>query len=106
MAVPILRAEHRWECPNCVTTKVTREPRPHTPFHPCRGLAGLMTPFVPAGTRCKIEANEREDYIGRELVQVNAHGRPVMNVTVTRDSGQDCAVYAPAATANLKKGDW
>lgn len=103
MKVPILRAEHRWECPNCVATKVTHEHRPHTPFHPCSGLAGLLTPFVPAGTRCKIEAVERGDYIGKELVQVDGHGRPVMNVTVTRDTGHDCAIYAPAATARTEQ---
>lgn len=98
MRAPLLKIEHRWACSKCDQTHVSREARPHTPFHPCRGLAGLMTPFVPAGTRCKVEAHEREDYIGKELVQVDGHGRPIMNVTITRDDGQDCTVYAPTAT--------
>lgn len=98
--VPILRVQHRWSCPNCDATKVTHEHRPHTPFHPCGGLAGLLTPFVPDGTRCKVEAVERQDYVGKELIQVDGNGRPVMNVTVTRDDGQDCAVYAPVARAS------
>lgn len=96
----LLAVEHRWECPNCVDTKVTRETRPHTPFHSCRGLRGLMAPFVAAGTRCKVEVQERDDYVGKELVQVDGNGRPVMSVVTTRDNGQDCAVYAPCATAS------
>ena len=96
--IPILQPEHRWECPNCDFHKVTYESRPHTPFHPCSGLKGLTSPMVPVGTSCKIEAVEREDYIGREQVQLH-QGRPVMSVVTTRDDGQDCAVFAPAATA-------
>jgi hypothetical protein len=60
---------------------------------------GLTTPFVPAGTRCKVESRDREDYVGREQVQTDGEGRPVMAVVTTRDDGQDCTVYAPAATA-------
>lgn len=103
MRALLLKIEHRWECPKCSATHVSHEARPHTPFHPCRGLAGLMAPFVPAGTRCKVEANEREDYIGKDLVQVDGNGRPIMNVTITRDDGQDCAVYAPTATIESRK---
>jgi hypothetical protein len=55
--------------------------------------------MVPAGTRCKIEAQDREDYVGRELVQTDNAGRPVQSVITTRDDGQDCTVFAPAATA-------
>jgi hypothetical protein len=98
--VPILAApEQRWECPNCSFQDVTRETRIHTRMHPCNGLRGLTAPMVPAGTRCKAEAHEREDYIGKELVQLH-DGRPVMNVTVTRDDGQDAVVFAPTATNN------
>lgn len=89
----------RWECPNCDLTQVTREQRPHTRFHACRGLRGLTAPMVPAGTRCKVEAVERQDYLGRELAQTCGEGRPVMAVVTTRDDGQDCAVLAPTATA-------
>lgn len=96
--VPLLAPpEQRWECPNCDFQDVTREARVHTRMHPCHGLRGLTAPMVPAGTRCKSEVHEREDYIGTERVQLH-EGRPVMNVTVTRDDGQDAAVFAPTAT--------
>jgi len=28
--------------------------------------------------------------------------RPVMNITTTRDEGQDCTVFAPTASAGLE----
>jgi hypothetical protein len=95
---PLLSAEQRWECPNCDLTEVTHEARPHTRFHSCRGLRGLTAPMVPAGTRCKVEAVERADYVGRELVQTDGEGRPVMAVVTTREDGNDVAVLAPCAT--------
>jgi hypothetical protein len=99
VAVPLLAApEHRWECPNCDLTSVTREAQPHTRFHSCPGLAGLSAPMVPAGTRCKVEALEREDYVAGELVETDGNGRPVMSVQTTRDDGTDLAVFAPTAT--------
>jgi hypothetical protein len=58
--------------------------------------------MVPAGTHCKIEVHVREDYVGKELVQTDANGRPVMSVVTTRDDGQDCTVYAPTARARRK----
>jgi hypothetical protein len=58
----------------------------------------MTVPFVPAGIRAKVVLHERQDYVGREVVQVDENGRPVMNVTVTRDDGEDVAVYAPCAT--------
>lgn len=97
----LLAPEHRWECPNCDFTDVTHEAQPHTRFHTCRGLAGLNAPMVPAGTKCKVVANEREDWVGGEVVQTDGNGRPVMNVEITRDDGTDLAVYAPCATASL-----
>jgi len=100
MDLPLLVRERRWACPNCTLTQVTHEAEPHTRFHACPGLRGLTAPMVPAGTRCKIEAVEREDYVGRELVQTDADGRPVMAVRTTRDDGEDLAVLAPCATAN------
>jgi hypothetical protein len=60
-------------------------------------LRGLTAPFVPEGTKCKVESKEREDYVGKELVQTDGEGRPVMSVVTTRDEGQDCAVMAPTA---------
>lgn len=99
----LLQREQRWECPNCDVTAVTREARPHTEFHNCRGLAGLCAPMVPAGTRCKVTAHEREDYVGKELVQLNRERRPIMSVITTREDGQDCTVYAPTARFDLRE---
>lgn len=86
-----------WECPNCPLKEVTREAAVHTRFHNCRGLKGLSAPMVPAGTKCKVEAKDREDYVGKELVQTDGEGRPVMSIVTTRDDGTDCAVLAPCA---------
>ena len=97
--VVLLSSVTRWTCPNCLFEDVTTEARPHTRFHVCAGLRGLTAPMVPEGTRCKVEAREREDYVGREMVQTDANGRPVMSVVTTRDDGQDVVVFAPAATA-------
>lgn len=97
MEIPILTPEQRWECPNCTQTEVTHETQPHTRFHACRGLKGLTAPYVPAGTRCKVEAVEREDYIGKEDVTFDGDNRPIMRVETTRDDGNDVAVFAPCA---------
>jgi hypothetical protein len=91
----------RWECPNCPAQDVTRIAGPHARFHICAGLAGLNAPMVPAGTRAKVEAVEREDYIGDEDVQYDANGRPIMAVVTTRADGNDVAVYAPTAHGSL-----
>jgi hypothetical protein len=89
--------EHHWSCPNCTATHVTHETKPHTPFHPCRGLKGLQAPFVADGLKAKVEAVERGDWVGREVVTTDGEGRPVMAVVTTRDEGTDCAVFAPMA---------
>ena len=99
MGVFALASETRWECVNCDLTEVTHEAQPHTRFHTCRGLRGLTAPMVPAGTRCKVEALERQDYINGDLVQTDGEGRPVMSVVTERDDGTDVAVLAPCATA-------
>jgi hypothetical protein len=99
----VLRVERRWECPNCDHTDVTMETHPHSRFHACRGLRGLSAPMVPAGTSCKVEAREREDYVGRELVQTDGNGRPIMSIVTTRDDGQDCAVLAPCAVGTTRE---
>jgi hypothetical protein len=96
MAVAML-ADHYWACPNCSVTDVTHEAQPHTRFHTCRGLRGLTAPLVPAGISCKVVALEREDWEGKELVQRDGEGRPIMAVQTVRDDGEDCAVLAPCA---------
>jgi len=97
MNAVMLAPEHRWVCPNCTFTDVTHETAVHTRFHACRGMYGLTAPMVPAGTKCKIEAVEREDFVGDEIVQRDGRGRPVMALITTRDDGQDATVYAPLA---------
>jgi hypothetical protein len=54
--------------------------------------------MIPAGIACKVEAVEREDYVGSDIPQVDGEGRPVMALVTTRDDGQDCTVLAPTAT--------
>lgn len=97
----LVSAEHRWYCPNCRLEDVTTEARPHSRFHPCPKLRGLSAPMVPAGTKAKITAHDREDYVGNEVVQTDPSGRPIMSITTTRDEGEDCMVFAPTAVAKL-----
>ena len=96
-----LDIENHWVCPNCTDTRITHRPATDVPFHPCKGLNGLSTPMVIDGVNCKVEAHERQDYINGEIVQTDKMGRPIMNVITTRDEGQDCVVYAPAATIGV-----
>lgn len=92
----------RWYCPNCRKEDVTHEARPHSRFHTCPKLGGLTAPMLPAGTRAKVVAVEREDYVGRELVQVDAYGRPKAAVVTTRDNGQDVIVFPPTARGSVR----
>lgn len=94
----LLNAEQHWECPNCDVKLVVKTRMPHSPFHPCSGLKGVEAPMVPAGTRCKVEAIVREDYVGNEIVTYDGENRPIMRVETTRDEGNDIAVFAPLAT--------
>lgn len=88
----------QWTCPNCSFTDVTHEARPHTRYHSCPGLHGLTAPMVEAGTRVKISAVEREDYIGNENV-----GRVMAVKTERPDGSTDIAVFAPTAVASVKE---
>lgn len=98
MSVPLLAVPpRRWACPNCTFTDVTKQAEPHTRFHPCAGLGGFSAPMVPAGTKAKVVAEERQDYIGAEDVQTTSEGRPIMAIRTTRNNGEDLAVYAPTA---------
>lgn len=107
--VPLLTPETHWKCDarGCGQVAVTREVGDHTRYHVCRGrdgTAGMTVPMTRAGVRCDVRAVERQDYIGRDDVQLNADGRPVMAVTIEREDGQDAAAYLPCATA--KVGDF
>lgn len=102
MTIPLLGAERHWICPNCTVRARTIRPDAPMPMHACKGLNGLTAPLVPAGTRCKVEAVERGDYVNGDVVQTDADGRPWMAVEVTRDDGTDRAVLAPTATGSAR----
>lgn len=106
MSVPLLYGRPvRWACPNCDVTDVTYPlPPGQSQYHACAGLHGLNAPLVPEGTRARVTATEREDYLNGEVQQQGDDGRAYMNVIVTRDDGQDCTVFAPTATARLDLG--
>ena len=88
--IPILESEYHWTCPNCVQRALTYEGAvPQARFHQCAGLAGMVAPMVQEGVRCKVEAKEREDYIGDEIVRYDGNNRPVASVEVTREDGND-----------------
>lgn len=101
-AIPTLKVERRWVCPNCHTTALTDRGDVHQQMHHCPGLNGFIAPMVEEHVgRVKVEAVERADYTNGDDVQVmDRDGRkvPIMAVVTTRDDGQDCTVYAPAAT--------
>lgn len=93
----VLDVETSWECPNCDYVRRTPTAQRHTVVHLCEGLHGLIAPLVRAGTKCKVELRLREDYVGRDVPQVDDAGRPVMSIVTTRDDGVDCRVLAPLA---------
>lgn len=98
MHVALLNAERRWECPNCAHTRVTVAADRHVVIHRCPGLSGLTAPLVPAGTDCRVVRQDREDFLGRDVPQVDDEGRPAMSVvTEYADGRQDCTVLAPLA---------
>ena len=102
--VPILqRPDRHMECPNCDLKLVVKGHDGIQPvMHPCKGLKGLQAPMVPEGTRCKVEAVEREDYVGKESLTYDGEGRPIMRVETTRDDGNDVAVFAPCANLGVR----
>lgn len=102
MATPLITAVHHWYCPNCGATDTTSEERPHSRFHTCPKMHMMSSPMLLQGTSAKIEAREREDYIGDEKVQL-FNGRPIMSIVTTRDDGQDAIVFAPMAVASAKE---
>jgi hypothetical protein len=84
-----------WYCPNCGLTERTGPVVNR--FHHCPKLA-LTAPLLREGVKAKVEVVMREDYAGTDILQRDDSGRAVMNVTTTRDDGQDVIVFAPTAT--------
>lgn len=102
MDTPIVTAVHEWYCPNCGATDETTESRPHSRYHTCPKLLMMSAPMLLKGTKAKVEAKEREDYIGNDKVQL-FNGRPIMSIVTTRDNGQDAVVFAPTASGFSKE---
>lgn len=90
-----------WYCPRCDAEARTVTTR--LPHHPCPGMAGLMVPLIVRGDRARLLTVDREDYIGKQDVQLDDNGRPVMAVEVEHaDGSTDRTVYAPTATVNTR----
>jgi hypothetical protein len=102
MAVPLLRAFDDWRCPNCDVTEQTEALPPNAArFHVCPGLHMLNAPLVRAGTRCKVTAEERADYLGGEIQATGDDGKPYMAVRTTYGDHDDLLVNAGLAQARL-----
>jgi hypothetical protein len=97
MNVPLL--SRTWGCPACDSAARTFDQK--IPMHPCKGLAGLLAPLVPSGTRAKHTVVERGDWVGREMVQTDSNGRPVMAVQTETADALSTTVYAPTARGNV-----
>ena len=98
LAVPVTD----WYCPECGATDQTRVAGPHDRYHVCPRLRYLSVPMLRAGVAAKIEARDRDDYVGREIAPVDPAGRPIMSIVTTRDDGNDVMVFAPTATARME----
>ena len=90
----ILTAEQHWCCPNCPATAVTVGQSNR--LHDCPGLAGLIAPLVLNGTRCRVRAVEREDYVGDADVRRDGRGRPMAAVVTERADGSNDVLTFPA----------
>ena len=89
-----------WHCPQCKKTDVTNDDGTGSRFHVCPKMRFLSVPMVLAGVSAKLVLNERQDYVGKEHVQLDPERRrPMMNLQTVRDTGIDTIVYAPTATS-------
>lgn len=109
MPAVILAASEDWTCQFCwyteQTPKLALAPgEVATRFHPCPAQGGLTTPLKPAGVRCEVRPVQRGDYVGAELVQRGRQGQTPMAFETIRDDGNDVAVLAACATAELRAG--
>jgi hypothetical protein len=96
----LLTAVEDWYCPNCMITDRTRvHSASEVRMHTCPGLHLLAAPLIRAGIRCKVEAEERQEYLGTEVQQRGDDGRQYMAVRTTRDEGCDLVAFAGLATA-------
>lgn len=92
---------NNWECPNCDQTKQTFGNPLEIPMHTCPGLRMLSAPFIEAGTRMKVTAQIRGDYLGTDEQVRDENGAPVMAIVREREEGTDVWVQAGFAKANF-----
>jgi hypothetical protein len=104
--VPLLgRSYEDLYCPNCGLSERVSPPMPpgSSKFHNCPRLHMLSAPLVPVEMDCKVEAVEREDYLGDEIQNKGEDGKPYQAIKTTRaDGSNDLAVNAGLAHADLK----
>lgn len=93
-----------WGCPNCGLTERLPSPLPETAtrFHNCPGLHDLAAPLIRGGIKCKVEAIEREDYLGGDIQAMGSDGKVYMAVETTREDGTDRAVNAGLAHGEMR----
>ena len=102
-AVLLDQAFQEWACPNCPAQETTRPLPPNASrYHQCPGLHGLNAPLVRAGTRCKVTAEERQDYLAGDLQAMGDDGKAYMAVRTTYDGHEDLMVNAGLARAVLR----
>ena len=100
MTVPILEPPIRdWYCPACKATDQTRQHGYHVRYHTCPKTRFLSIAMLPKGTAGKIVVHEREEYVGKEIVQYDQAGRALVSAETVRDNGNDLIVFAPMARA-------
>lgn len=100
MPIPLLYTWQDWYCPNCQLTERTESLPPNASrFHVCPRLHMLTAPLVRAEVKCKVEAEERADYLGTEVQAMGDDGKAYMAVRTTREDGDDVAVNAGLAYA-------
>jgi len=103
MGAFLLDAYQDWYCPNCGLEDRTRPQPPNASrYHSCSGLHGLNAPLIRAGVRCKVTAEERQDYLGTEIQARGDDGRQYMAVRTTADDHDDLLVFAGLARAELR----
>lgn len=103
--VPLLgRGYDDWHCPNgCFCIERTPPLPPNSSrYHVCPRLHGLNAPLVRVGTDCKVEAIEREAYLGKEKQTMGDDGKPYMAINTERaDGSNDRIVHAGVAQARI-----
>jgi hypothetical protein len=108
MDVPLLGGGPvHWSCPNCwVNVWLPLPPPGQAKFHVCPGLHGLTAPLIRDGDRVRVTAEERQEYLGREVQATgDDDGKPYMAVRTEHDDGHtDLAVNAGLAQARI--GDY